>query len=165
MQPEKPSIWSHDSNETASGKPGTLHPAVAQTMPIVPECPLQECAAGFYGPNIKNDCFAHPHRPLQRKSCDVTSMVSYIQATQECCADFAPSVYRSARAHFLQRVVYCNTFRHFVVVRCKSILKNHRFRADLTDCDHVMAGDYHGPVRPAFEKFGAAFAGEILVAD
>ena len=24
MQPERPSIWSHDSNETASGKPGTL---------------------------------------------------------------------------------------------------------------------------------------------
>jgi schlafen family protein len=27
MQPERPSIWSHDSNETASGKPGTLHTA------------------------------------------------------------------------------------------------------------------------------------------
>ena len=25
MQPERPSIWSHDSNDTASGKPGTLH--------------------------------------------------------------------------------------------------------------------------------------------
>ena len=25
MQPTRPSIWSHDSNETASGKPGTLH--------------------------------------------------------------------------------------------------------------------------------------------
>ena len=23
--PSMPSIWSHDSNETASGKPGTLH--------------------------------------------------------------------------------------------------------------------------------------------
>jgi DNA-binding NarL/FixJ family response regulator len=27
MQPERPSIWSHDSNETASGKPGTLQKA------------------------------------------------------------------------------------------------------------------------------------------
>lgn len=26
MQPTRPSIWSHDSNETASGKPGTLQP-------------------------------------------------------------------------------------------------------------------------------------------
>jgi len=25
MQPARTSIWSHDSNETASGKPGTLH--------------------------------------------------------------------------------------------------------------------------------------------
>ena len=25
MQPERPSIWLHDPNETASGKPGTLH--------------------------------------------------------------------------------------------------------------------------------------------
>ena len=25
MQPTRPSIWSHDSNETASGKPRTLH--------------------------------------------------------------------------------------------------------------------------------------------
>lgn len=25
MQPKRTSIWSHDSNETASGKPGTLH--------------------------------------------------------------------------------------------------------------------------------------------
>ncbi len=25
MQPSRPSTWSHDSNETASGKPGTLH--------------------------------------------------------------------------------------------------------------------------------------------
>jgi putative transposase len=25
MQPTRPSIWSHDSNETASGKSGTLH--------------------------------------------------------------------------------------------------------------------------------------------
>jgi len=25
MQPARPSIWSHDSNETASRKPGTLH--------------------------------------------------------------------------------------------------------------------------------------------
>ncbi len=25
MQPERPSVWLHDSSETASGKPGTLH--------------------------------------------------------------------------------------------------------------------------------------------
>jgi len=32
MPPERPSIWSHDSNETASGKPGTLQWSVSRTL-------------------------------------------------------------------------------------------------------------------------------------
>lgn len=32
MQPTRPSIWSHDSNETASQKPGTLQIAVLRSV-------------------------------------------------------------------------------------------------------------------------------------
>jgi hypothetical protein len=36
MQPERPSIWSHDSNETASRKPGTVQTGLGPfTLKIV----------------------------------------------------------------------------------------------------------------------------------